>query len=109
MAQQVLHFKPALDVFGNLHFTNEGDKTTKSIDLKKSLMPIVSFARVYALKYQMEQTNTLSRLEKLVEKGHLTPDLSGHMALVFEEGTLKKALSLITEIQSLVKTDFPMV
>jgi len=43
------------------------------VDLKAAMLPIVAFARLYALRYDIAQTNTLDRLDALVEKGHLSP------------------------------------
>lgn len=34
----------------------------ETLDLKRALMPVVSFARVYALKYKVNETNTTARL-----------------------------------------------
>jgi len=43
------------------------------VDLKAAMLPIVAFARLYALRYDIAQTNTLDRLDALVEKGHISP------------------------------------
>jgi CBS domain-containing protein len=38
------------------------------INLKDAMMPMVSFARLYALRHQINQTHTLKRLEALAER-----------------------------------------
>ena len=38
----------------------------ESIDLKKALMPVVGFARVYALKNNVNETNTIHRLKSII-------------------------------------------
>jgi CBS domain-containing protein len=43
------------------------------VDLKAAMLPIVAFARLYALRHDISQTNTLDRLDALVDKGHLSP------------------------------------
>lgn len=43
------------------------DPNEDPIHLKKALMPLVSIARVYALKFHLPQTNTLDRIDALLE------------------------------------------
>lgn len=38
----------------------------ESIDLKRAMMPVVGFARVYALKRNINETNTVSRLRDII-------------------------------------------
>ena len=40
-------------------------------DIKSAMMPIVDWARIYALQHTIDATNTLERLAKLHEQGHL--------------------------------------
>jgi PAS domain S-box-containing protein len=39
----------------------------ESLDLKKAMLPVVGFARVYALKYKIEETNTVERLKGIMQ------------------------------------------
>ncbi len=39
----------------------------KTIDLKKAMLPVVGFARVYALKTNVNETNTVSRLRSIMD------------------------------------------
>ncbi len=43
----------------------------ETIDLKRALMPVVSFARVYALKYKVNDTNTSRRLKGIAGSGKI--------------------------------------
>jgi CBS domain-containing protein len=38
-------------------------RTCREINLKDAMMPMVSFARLYALRHQINQTHTLERIE----------------------------------------------
>jgi CBS domain-containing protein len=44
-----------------------------TLDLKAAMLPIVAFARLYALRHDLAQTNTLERLDALAEAGKLSP------------------------------------
>ena len=43
-----------------------------TFDIKSAMMPIVDFARIYALKNSLEETNTLERLHQLYLKKKLS-------------------------------------
>ncbi|PKL89382.1 MAG: hypothetical protein CVV23_05485 [Ignavibacteriae bacterium HGW-Ignavibacteriae-2] len=47
-------------------------KVKNEIDLKLLLLPVVDFARLYSLKNNIKSTNTVKRLEHLLEKGLLS-------------------------------------
>ncbi|MCC6443816.1 MAG: cache domain-containing protein [Armatimonadetes bacterium] len=67
-AQNSLLFKPPARLFGRIRVGGEHPGT---LDLKEALMPIVSFARLYALRHGLEETHTLDRLEALTRAGAL--------------------------------------
>jgi CBS domain-containing protein len=69
-AQNALLYKPPLSLLGNIQATSSDDGR-KAVSLKEALMPIVNFARLYALKNQIDSTNTLDRLAELRERGLL--------------------------------------
>lgn len=74
MANPVLRFKSRVSLFGNIVGDKE-DQHGKRIDIKKIQLPITGFARLYALKYKVDETNTLKRLERLYDLGALKKDL----------------------------------
>src|SRR5450756_1791330 len=57
-AQNALLYKPPLGLLGNIQVSSSGEGP-KALSLKKALMPVVNFARLYTLKYRIEATNTL--------------------------------------------------
>jgi len=65
LAENALRFKPPLDIFGNLALKNAKDKKG-FLDIKKPMQLLVDFARVYALRHGIAETNTLDRMERLV-------------------------------------------
>ena len=71
MTENALHFKPPLGFFRNFVVESKG-KHRDSFDIKGAMMPIVDFARIYALKHQVEATNTFDRLHELHLKKALT-------------------------------------
>ncbi len=67
LAQFVTRYKPPLNIFGNI--VTSGHAEELFVDIKKNLIPIVGFARIYSLFHQIDQTNTIRRLEGMVKKG----------------------------------------
>ena len=64
MTENALHFKPPLGFFRNFVVETQG-RHRNAFDIKSAMTPIVDFARVYALKNGIEETNTLERLDQL--------------------------------------------
>lgn len=67
-AQNSLLFKPPARLFGRILTGGAGGEHAGLLDLKDALMPIVSFARLYALRLEMDDTHTIDRLDALVER-----------------------------------------
>ncbi len=82
-AQNALLYKPPLTMFGNLQTTSSGDGA-KTLSLKEATMPIVNFARLYALRHRIDSTNTLDRLAELYQKGVLSRDSFEEMVPDYE-------------------------
>ncbi len=64
MTENALYFKPPLGFFRNFVVESKGEHRD-AFDIKSAMMPIVDFARVYALKNGVATTNTLDRLKEL--------------------------------------------
>ncbi len=89
MTENALHFKPPLGFFGNFVVEGKGDHRD-AFDIKSAMLPIVDFARIYALKNGVEATNTLDRLQHLYLKKALTQ-------AEYEE--LEKAYSFLMQLR----------
>ena len=71
MVENALYFKPPIGFFRNIVVESKGEHKD-SFDIKRAMMPIIDFARIYALKFGIRETNTLQRLEKIHQKRQLT-------------------------------------
>ncbi len=65
-AQNALLYKPPIGLFGKIVGESGGD-SSNAISLKEATLPIVNFARLYALRNNVSETNTLDRLRRLLE------------------------------------------
>lgn len=79
LAQSTLQFKPPRGFFGNIQLESGGDHPA-TFNIKSALVPLVNFARLYALRHHLAETNTLERLARLRDRGVLLP--SSHDELV---------------------------
>lgn len=64
LTENALYFKPPLGFFRNILVESKGEHKD-SFDIKRAMMPIIDFARIYALKNSIRETNTLLRLFRL--------------------------------------------
>ncbi len=71
MTENALYFKPPIGLFGKLRVESEG-KHKNAFDIKYAMLPITDVTRVYALKNNVRQTNTLSRLFRLYTRHAIT-------------------------------------
>jgi CBS domain-containing protein len=67
LAENALHFKPPIGLFGKLVVESKGEHKD-ALNIKWAMQPIVDLARVYSLKHGIVQTNTLTRLFRLYTK-----------------------------------------
>ncbi|MCU0485342.1 MAG: DUF294 nucleotidyltransferase-like domain-containing protein [Anaerolineales bacterium] len=72
-AQNALQFKPPFRLLGNIYLSGGATEHAGEINLKDAMMPMVSFARLYALRHQINQTHTLERIEALTERNIILP------------------------------------
>jgi len=79
LAQSTLQFKAPRGFFGNIQLESGGDHPA-TFNIKSAIIPLVNFARMYALRHHFAETNTLERLARLRDQGVLVP--SSHDELV---------------------------
>lgn len=66
LSDSIIAIKPPLNMLGNIVYdVKSGDQN--GFDIKKVLLIIVGFARIYATKYNIVQSNTIERLRLLNE------------------------------------------
>ena len=71
MTENALYYKPPLGFFGNILVESKGEHRN-AFDIKAAMMPVIDFARIYALKHGLEDTNTQERLFRLHLENVLT-------------------------------------
>ncbi len=69
LAKNATSFKSPLRLHGNLYLGGGLSERTGELNLKDAIMPIISFARLYSFQHQINQTNTLDRIDELAAKG----------------------------------------
>jgi PAS domain S-box-containing protein len=67
-AKNAIGFKPPMRLPGNIYVGGGSTEHAGEINLKDAMAPMVNFARLYALRYQVIQTHTLERIEALCER-----------------------------------------
>jgi len=67
-AQNAQTFKPPFRLLGSIYLSGGATEHAGEINLKDAMMPMVSFARLYALRHGIHQTHTLERIEALSER-----------------------------------------
>ncbi len=71
MTENALYFKPPIGLFGKLKVASEG-RHKNAFDIKYAMLPLTDVTRVYALKNNIHQTNTLKRLFRLYTRHAVT-------------------------------------
>ena len=97
LAQDTIHFRPPTNLLGKIYSESQ---TEKYIDLKKTMLHFVNYARIYALKHKICETNTIQRIKKLMKEGHITKD-DGQEAI--DSWNFLMDLRLKTQVSALEK------
>lgn len=84
LAQNALQFKPPIRLVGNIYLGGGASEHAGEINLKDAMMPIVSFARLYALRHQLNQTHTVERIKTLCERNILLPASRDEIIAAYE-------------------------
>ncbi len=81
-ANDCLRYKVPLTLFGYLKTQKQSGK--KLINIKESLKPIETFARIYALKHNLPEVGTLERIRRLQELEILQSHTSREIHYIFD-------------------------
>jgi PAS domain S-box-containing protein len=82
LAQSTLQFRPPRGFFGNIQLESPGERAA-AFNIKAAIIPLVNFARIYALKHGFAETNTLDRLRRLRDQGLLVPSSHDELAQAY--------------------------
>jgi PAS domain S-box-containing protein len=77
-------FRPPFRLLGNIYLSGGTSEHAGDINLKDAMMPIVGFARLYALRHHLDQTNTLERVEALADKRVLSASSRDEILAAYE-------------------------
>ena len=72
MANEALRFKVPLQIFGSMVSWGQLKENDGRLDLKAAMMPVVNYARIFALRHSIKAVSTSKRLAKIHELGLLT-------------------------------------
>jgi|GEM_PF-5319374 len=61
-----------------------GGEQARQLNMKDAMVPIVSFARLYALRHAVHETNTVDRLDTLAEQHILTATTHEEIVLAYD-------------------------
>jgi CBS domain-containing protein len=98
LAENAIQVKPPIGFFRNFVVESRG-KHRNAFDIKSAMVPVVDFARIYALKNRVEATNTLDRLERLFLEGRITQQSYNEL----EQGYMyMMQLRIVRQIQKII-------
>jgi len=69
LALDTINFRPPTTLLGKIYSEGQAEKY---IDLKKTMLHFVNYARIYSLKHKVHETNTIDRIRKLMKEGHIS-------------------------------------
>ncbi|MBA4383972.1 MAG: hypothetical protein C0410_04495 [Anaerolinea sp.] len=100
-AKQSQKFKsPTRGISSSILGMGSVESGDRELNLKDLIMPIVNFARLYALKNNIQQTNTLERLNGLANHGILSTNTFEELSTAYEYVTLMRVKNQILQIDS---------
>jgi CBS domain-containing protein len=73
LAQNALLFKPPFRLLGRIITSSGSQHEAGRLNTKETLMPIIGFGRLYALRHKLPYTHSMERIEALVWKKVLQP------------------------------------
>ena len=82
MANPIIRSKSRVSMFGGIVGDEDGSQS-KRIDIKKIQLPLTGFARIYALKNKIRETNTLRRYEKLYREDLISKELYNELTVSY--------------------------
>jgi len=105
LARECMASRAPLSFFKSFIVEKDGEHKNK-LDLKtRGLAPFVNFARVMALKYGVNETNTLTRLQVLYQEGHISEDLWASAREAYELQMQLRLIHQLTQIDEGVLPD----
>jgi len=98
LAKNAVSFKPPIRLPGNIYLGGGSTEHAGEINLKDAMAPLVGYARLYALRYQIQQTHTLERIETLGDLNLIPPASRDEMIAAYD---LLMQLRLQTQLEAI--------
>ena len=67
MAENAMYFTPPIGFFRNFLVESKGEHRD-TFNIKAAMQPVVDYARIYALKHKIPETNTFERIDQLYDR-----------------------------------------
>ncbi len=83
MAENALLFRLPVDFFGNISVESGGEHPN-TFNIKHIIALIVGYARIYSIHHSLKSTNTLERLNVLLERGLISKELHDEMVEAYD-------------------------
>jgi CBS domain-containing protein len=103
MAQTVLKFKPPMNVFGRI-VGRDTAADALEVDIKKAMMPVLTFIRLYAIRENLGVTNSMERLHALAERKSIDSTSYEELVQAYE---LMMHLRLKFQVESISQNEEP--
>jgi CBS domain-containing protein len=103
MAQAVLNYRSPLNIFGKI-VGNASGGDTLNLDIKKSLLPVIAFIRLYAIREKIAETNSSARAEQLYDR-----NIIGHTIYeeVLQAYRYMTQMRIRAQVKSIIENDPP--
>lgn len=105
LAENALSFKAPLRIFGSIVSSASHQDQAGALDLKAAMLPIIAYARLYSIKYNIKAISTGKRLEELVVRGFLLPAKYQDISTAYEALMRIRLRSQIKKVETGSKLD----
>jgi len=82
MAMLNVNYKLPVGMFGKIQTETKEEQSNK-FNLKNALRLLVNIVRLYAMKFQLNETNTIARLEEIYEKNYISLSFYSEISYCF--------------------------
>lgn len=83
MARTGLSYKTHLSFFGKLQ-TESTNEYSNSLNIKEAIRLIVNLVRLYSMKFNISETNTLKRIKSIYQKNGISEELFRDLLFTYE-------------------------
>ena len=103
MAQAVLKFKPPLNIFGQI-VGEESRSDELSLDIKKVMLPLIAFIRLYSISEKLTYTNSLERLSELFLRKSIDKTSKEEL---YQAYNFMMHIRLRSQVENIIKNESP--